>query len=395
MDRSFPGESEREFAQLLDLVYEASLEPTRWPQALARAADWLGASRSLLFTPGAAIDADGFFYSHGVSAEEMTIWSSRYVGQDFWTARAVERGLAYEGGIFRDSDLSNRQELLASDYYREHLVRMDIGWLLSGVILAPPDGHLPVVVLSNYRGVQAEGGFDDVARARMALLLPHLSRALAVMLRLRRAEHQAAASAGALDALSCGVALLDRQGRVVHANQRAESIWRATDGLRRDAMRHLAIDGAAARRAWQAALQATLDGAGRVAHFSEALNVPRSSGSGSYLLQLSRLSVGDRFGPLAGDACVIVFITDSERRQEPDAAVLMRLYGLSAAEARTAQALAGGARLADAAVAVDLSVNTLKTQLKQIYAKTGCASRAELTRLLLSVASVGDGQAAG
>lgn len=395
MGRSFPGESEREFAQLLDLVYAASLEPQRWPQTLARAADWLGASRSLLFTPGAAIDADGFFYSHGVSAEEMTIWSSRYVGQDFWTARAVERGLAYEGGIFRDSDLSNRQELLASDYYREHLVRMDIGWLLSGVILAPSDGTLPVVVLSNYRGVDAHTGFDDVARERMALLLPHLSRALAVMLRLRRAEHQAAASAGALDALNCGVALLDRRGRVVHANRRAQSLWREADGLQRDALGHIAIEGAAARRAWQAALQATLDASGRVAHFSEALSVPRSSGAGSYLLQLSRLSVGDRFGPLAGDACVIVFITDGERSLEPDPGMLMRLYGLSAAEARTAQALAGGARLADAAAALDLSVNTLKTQLKQIYAKTGCGSRAELTRLLLSVAGVAESQPAG
>jgi DNA-binding CsgD family transcriptional regulator len=394
MDRSFPGESEREFAHLLDLVYEASLEPQRWPQALAHAASWLGASRSLLFTPGAAIDADGFFYSHGVSAEEMTIWSSRYVGQDFWTARVVERGLVYEGSVFRDADLSTREELLASDYYREHLVRMDMGWLMSGVILAPPDGQLPVVVLSNYRGVQAEGGFDEVARARMGLLLPHLSRALAVMLRLRRAEHLAAASTGALDALSCGVALLDRQGRIVHANQRAESIWRAADGLRRDGLGHIAIDGAAARRAWQAALQATLDEAGRVAHFSEALNVPRGSGPGSYLLQLSRLSIGDRFGPLAGDACVIVFITDSERRQEPDATVLMRLYGFSAAEARTAQVLAGGARLAAAAAALDLSVNTLKTQLKQIYAKTGCGSRAELARLLLSLGAVEPASAA-
>ncbi|HEY0956408.1 MAG TPA: hypothetical protein VGE36_16735, partial [Roseateles sp.] len=220
MDRSFPGEGEREFAQLLDMVYEASMAPLQWPQALARAADWLGASRALLFTPGAAVDADGFFYSHGVSAEEMTIWSSRYVGQDFWTARVLERSLAYEGSIFRDGDLSTRQELLASDYYREHLVRMDIGWLLSGVILAPADASLPVVVLSSYRGVDAAQGFDDVARERLALLLPHLSRALAVMLRLRRAEHQAAASASALDALGCGVALLDRRGRIVHANRR-------------------------------------------------------------------------------------------------------------------------------------------------------------------------------
>lgn len=398
MNRPFPSDAEREFARLLDVVYEAALQPQQWSLALEHASRWLSASRALLFTPGAAIDVNGFFYSHGVSAEEMTIWSSRYVGQDFWTARVVERGLAYEGSIVRDGDLSTREELLASDYYREHLVRMDIGWLMTGVILAPPDGTLPVVVLSNYRGVHADGGFDDVSRVRMGLLLPHLSRALAVMLRLRRAEHNAAASASALDALGCGVALLDGRGRVVHANRRAESIWCEADGLRRDIQNQIRVSDAAGQRGWHAALCATLDSAGRVAHFSEALSVPRTSGEGGYLLQLSRLPAGGgRFGQVgehAGEACVIVFITDSERVAEPDAQVLIRLYGLSAAEARTAQALAGGARMGTVAETLGLSVNTLKSQLKQIYAKTGCGSRAELTRLLLSVAGVDAGAAA-
>lgn len=399
VDRSLPGKGEREFARLLEVVYEASMAPQQWPQALACAAEWLGASRALLFTPGAAVDADGFFYSHGVSAEEMTIWSSRYVAQDFWTERVVQRGLVYEGSVFRDGDLSTRRELLASDYYREHLVRMDIGWLLSGVILAPANASLPVVVMSSYRGVEAPQGFDDVARERMALLLPHLSRALAVMLRLRRAEHQAAASASALDALGWGVALLDRRGCIVHANRRAEAILRSADGLQRDARGQLRVADPDGQRAWREAWRATLESAGRVAHFSEALSVPRCSGEGHYLLQLSRLPAGGgRFGPLdvqVGEACVIVFMTDSERPPEPDAQVLMRLYGLSAAEARTARALAGGTRLGAAAEALGLSVNTLKSQLKQIYAKTGCSSRAELARLMLSVAGVEPASPAG
>lgn len=283
MDRSTLAAPEREFALLLDMVYEASLEPQCWAQALKLIVDWLGASRALLFTPRAAVDAEGFFYSHGVSPEEMTIWNSRYVGRDFWTSRVTERGLAFEGNIFRDGDLSTRAELLASDYYREHLMRMDIGWLLTGIILARPEANLPIVVLSTYRGVQATEGFDDTARERMALLLPHLSRALAVMLKLRQAEHKAAAAANVLDALSCGVALLDRQGRVVHANRRAESIWRASNGLARDAQGEILVTDRASRKAWHAALRATLNISERIPHFSEALSVRRASGEGSLL----------------------------------------------------------------------------------------------------------------
>lgn len=379
--------AEHELSRVLSHVYEAALEPQRWPAVLDVLAQWLGAKRALLFTPGASLGNEGFYYAHGVSAEEMAIWSSRYVRQDFWTARVIERGLAFEGSVFRDGDLSTRRELMASDYYREHLTRMDMGWLMTAVVLAPKDGSAPIVVLSNYRGIDAETGFDELARNRLALLLPHLSRSLGVMMRLRQAEMRAAASAAALDAMNCGVALLDGQGRILHANRRAESIWRAADGLRSEAGQ-VRIDESRCQRAWASALRATLADTGRVAHFSEHLQVPRRSGAGGYLLQLSRLPASSRFGPLPAQARAIVFITDTEADHAPDAETLRRLYELSPAEARTALALGDGAQLAVAAAKLGLSINTVKTQLKQIYAKTGCNSRADLARLLLSLAAL-------
>jgi DNA-binding CsgD family transcriptional regulator/PAS domain-containing protein len=379
--------AEQELSQVLSHVYEAALEPQRWPVVLDVLSQWLGAKRALLFTPAASLGDDGFFYAHGVSAEEMAIWNSRYVGQDFWTARAIERGLFLEGSIVRDGDLSTRRELMASDYYREHLTRMDIGWLMTAVVLSPKDGRTPIVVLSNYRGIDAETGFDEQSRNRLALLLPHLSRSLGVMMRLRQAEMRASASAAALDAMNCGVALLDGQGRILHANRRAESIWRAADGLRSETGQ-VRIDEPRCQRAWASALRATLAETGRVSHFSEHLQVPRGSGAGSYLLQLSRLPENSRFGPLPAQARVIVFITDTEAGLAPKGETLSRLYELSPAEARTALALGDGARLAIAAARLGLSINTVKTQLKQIYAKTGCSSRADLARLMLSLAAL-------
>ncbi|MFY7867223.1 helix-turn-helix transcriptional regulator [Roseateles sp.] len=388
MSHAAVGDAELELSQLLNLVYQAALEPQDWPAALQKAAHWLGAKRSLLFTPAQGLGEAGFFYAHGVSAEEMAIWNSRFVGTDFWSGRVLERQLGFEGSIFRDSDLSTRSELLDSDYYREHLVRMDMAWLMSAVVLAPKDASLPLVALSNYRGLDADSGFDDQQRDRLALLLPHLSRSLGVMLRLRQAETRAAASALALDSLSCGVALLDGQGRVVHTNRRIESICRAADGMRLEAGQ-LRLDDADSQRAWTGALHQTLAETGSVGHFSDHLRVTRSSGGAeAYLLQLSRLPENSRFGSLPAQARVIVFITDTEQGQTPTAQTLIRLYGLSTAEARTALALADGARLSDVASKLVLSVNTVKTQLKQIYAKMGCESRADFARLMLSLGAV-------
>lgn len=377
---------DRIYSALLDQVYQAALEPWQWPDVLVSSAGWLGAQRALMFTPDAGFDDGGFFYSHGVSAEEMTLWNSRHVGEDFWTSRTLAKKLDYEGSVFLDNDLSTRDELLASDYYQQHLSRMQIAWLLASVVLRPQDRSLPWVACSFYRGPDAIG-FDQASREKMELLLPHISRALGVMFRLRAADIRAASSAAALDALSFGVVLLNAAGQVVQANLEAQQIW-----LRSDAMTcadgKLRMRDTVAQRAWTAALRSTLSasGVGRVSHFSEVLKVPDAS-NGAYLLQMSRLPEIGRFGALDGRARNIVFITQEHRKLLPRPEVLQRLYSLTPAEIRCVEAL-GTDKLEHAADVLGLSPHTVRTQLKSVYAKTGCDSRADLTRLLLSLASI-------
>ncbi|CAN5606381.1 helix-turn-helix transcriptional regulator [soil metagenome] len=377
---------DRVYSALLERVYQAALEPWQWPDVLALSTDWLGARRALMFTPDAGFGDGGFFYSHGVSAEEMALWNSRHVGEDFWTSRTLAKKLDFEGSVILDGDLSSRHELLASDYYREHLSRMQIAWLLASVVLRPLDRSLPWVACSFYRGPD-DSGFDETSREKMQLLLPHISRALGVMFRLRAADIRAASSAAALDALSFGVVLLNAAGKVVQSNLEAEQIW-----LRGEAMTctddNLQMRNPAAQRAWSAALRATLGagGVGRVSHFSEVLRAPDASG-GAYLLQMSRLPETGRFGALDGRARSIVFITQEHRKLLPSPEVLQRLYNLTPAEIRCVQAL-GTDKLEQAADVLGLSPHTVRTQLKNVYAKTGCDSRADLTRLLLSLASI-------
>ncbi|KJZ20923.1 LuxR family transcriptional regulator [Loktanella sp. S4079] len=61
------------------------------------------------------------------------------------------------------------------------------------------------------------------------------------------------------------------------------------------------------------------------------------------------------------------------------------IYGLSDGQTALAQRIVGGDSLPDAAHALGVSVNTLRTQLTRIYDKTGVNSQAALVRALLSV----------
>ena len=59
-------------------------------------------------------------------------------------------------------------------------------------------------------------------------------------------------------------------------------------------------------------------------------------------------------------------------------------FGLTKAEARLASYLANGASLASMAQAFDVKLTTIRSQLQQVFAKTGTSRQAELVALLLS-----------
>ena len=74
----------------------------------------------------------------------------------------------------------------------------------------------------------------------------------------------------------------------------------------------------------------------------------------------------------------------SDRAGLLDIARLRAEFGLTKAEARLALRLAGGASLASAAEAFDVKLTTIRSQLQQVFAKSGTSRQAELVALLLS-----------
>jgi DNA-binding CsgD family transcriptional regulator len=68
----------------------------------------------------------------------------------------------------------------------------------------------------------------------------------------------------------------------------------------------------------------------------------------------------------------------------PAAARLRAEFGLTKAEARLALRLAEGTSLASAAQAFDVKLTTIRSQLQQVFAKTGTSRQSELVAMLLS-----------
>ena len=74
----------------------------------------------------------------------------------------------------------------------------------------------------------------------------------------------------------------------------------------------------------------------------------------------------------------------AERAGMPAVARLRAQFGLTKAEARLALSLAAGASLPSIAQAFDVKLTTVRSQLQQVFAKTGTSRQAELVAVLLS-----------
>ena len=92
-----------------------------------------------------------------------------------------------------------------------------------------------------------------------------------------------------------------------------------------------------------------------------------------------------------GQSFALLLMTPVSSERTPSLDLMRSLFDLTPAEARVAQGIGAGKTLEDLAAAGEVSINTVRNQLRRVLEKTGCARQAELAALLSSVA-VGAGQ---
>jgi DNA-binding CsgD family transcriptional regulator len=80
----------------------------------------------------------------------------------------------------------------------------------------------------------------------------------------------------------------------------------------------------------------------------------------------------------------LVFVSTPEQLGKIQETTLRTFYGLTAAEQRLALLILEGFRLEEAAQSLHISLNTVRTHMKRIYAKTKTGCQTDLVRMLLT-----------
>lgn len=359
---------------LVDSIYEAALAPARWTPVVETIAHELGATSVWL--------CSGRLATGGVSYHRNLIWGARdralaeqcaVCQPSPWSEAASKLPL---GVTRRSSDLVPFRDLVRTDFYHDFVEPLQIHHCIGATSLLE-NGF--VAIHSAYRP-WGRGEFGDEEVAFFQRLVRHLRRADILSLHMQDTAERGAAALETLEHLALGVVLVDRDGRPVHLNRSAEVLVGAEDGLSlvgRKLHAWLDADTRALRRA-------LLDAAGRGSpERGGELLIRRPSGLRSIVALVVPLRPEGLFPGSTAPAAAL-FLADPERAPEGLLALLGRLYGLTPAEARVALEVARGGGLTEVAAALDVSINTVRTQLAHVFAKTETRRQADLARLLSS-----------
>jgi DNA-binding CsgD family transcriptional regulator len=384
-----------QLSDLIGLIYEGATDPSRWTRDILPAiGEYIEAPACILYSVLHTPQNSGYFFLHGITQEHVDQYVHKYYDVDVWKIALAEKNLYATGNVVIGDELIPRTQLLASSFYKECLSRnKNMVQLLTGMVFGMNSPTSVPAVCSFFRGSH-HPDFDEENRARMRLLLPHLSRSLGVMQRLRSAELAIAATLTALDRLPSGVLLLDDSGAVAFANRSAHRMLENNEGLflrklyNFNGLGDLIAENAAVNKALSDAISATLNrDPYATPHFSEYITVPHASGLASYTLQFSALGNQNEFGSDSGAYAAIIFIADSAQVVDIDPAKLQSAYGLTPAEARVAVALLKLGSAKEVADKLGVSPHTVRVQIRHAYAKLGVDTRARFVKLLLGLSS--------
>ena len=188
---------------LVHSIYDAALEPTRWPDVVSRVAGVCAASRAMLFTVAHTAEQGGFFFTHNLPQQALDRWASLDVQAraDPFFQLLSARNRIVEGDVHVGEDLVPRPKLVVTSFYKQWWQPIGIDHLCVGIVFDGTDAHKLPVVFSLYRSGD-EGPFGPREVDIVRRLLAHLSRALGTMFHLRDRQLQVAVTRAALDHLS-------------------------------------------------------------------------------------------------------------------------------------------------------------------------------------------------
>jgi DNA-binding CsgD family transcriptional regulator len=281
-----------------------------------------------------------------------------------------------------------RESFEKTTFYNE-VVRPEGGYY--GLVAAPfrQNRHGAFLAIERMHG---QPDFDESDADTIRAVLPHLTSAMLVRLKLEDVEYNARQFYGALEQLDVGVLIVDQELRPFFMNRFAESLVAEMDGLAlgRGKLNAGSLSTTQALRRKVELAMALHDKRRHrqievrdVLKIGERLEIPRTNLRPPLIAIVAPLSVeiGQRL--LAPPSRAVIFVKRPQQAPHIDIAEMQDRFGLTPRQAKLTALLAQGNSLSQAGKVMGIAVETVRFHLRETFERTNTNRQIDLVRLVL------------
>lgn len=348
---------------LIDQIHEAGLVPSLWPALLADLGAAIGGNGGAVFAVrdgyARAVNSpnhDGIMelFMHGG-------WSSR--------DKTLPRALALNySGFISERELFSEVELDEDEVYRQFFRKYGLDYR-AGTIISLPVGDTIAVTIFRTR---EQGAVQNETISFLDGLRPYLARA--ALTASRFGFERALAQAEALQTVGLPGAMLRASGQVVAVNALFEQL---VPSLFLDRSKRLVVADTLADAMLANALLAA-----QHARKQAVWSIPVAATLYRRPMIMHLIPVCGAAHDIFAQADLMLVVTPVDRATIPSAEVLQGLFDLTPAEARVARSIGDAQTVDTIALALGVSRETVRSQVKAVLSKTGLSRQQELISLL-------------
>jgi DNA-binding CsgD family transcriptional regulator len=362
---------DKQLDYLIGMLYETVLNPTLWSEALGLCASYTDCTVAHMVVIDKRFNHPVFSAYGGdvMTQENESDYINHYMSIDpRMTSNMMHNAAVHEWRCCHNY-LGN-QVINRSEFYQDYLIPSGGRYSMGAYVDDSMDQHTLIGLLR----IVGQPPFGDEEQMAAQRFSGHLQRALRLQRHTQNLQTKADLGARAIDALALSMLIVDGKGAILHLNVGAERLLNSRNsGLVCKDNHLLAADYVCKNRLATLIAQATGYPAVGGAMFL--------GGGQNRQLLVTPLPAASPFAQDWQTPLALVLVIEAGKNLS-SLQLLGALYNLSPAELRVASALLAGKSPEEYAQEAGVSMNTVRSQLKNLFQKTGARRQSELVSML-------------
>jgi DNA-binding CsgD family transcriptional regulator len=370
--------------ELIEIIYAAAKTPNEWQNFLAKFEEVVPGTSVAILIRSLSSERGVHAIHHNFRNGAIEEYLKSHAETAPWIsiAKEIECGVA-----FSTEDHVPLSSIMKTAFYKDFLKPFGIGGGFGVKLWDRSDGRAVFIATCTHDRI---AGLKPMMLALINALTPHLQRVVALRWALRRER-----------AKGLEEGLVRQVNPVFVLNCRRQVLFMNSAALRAHSEGIVEVD--KANRTFRliskndnAALDRLIEAGRPVAgrsrgHARQLMSFSISGAPNPNALELLMLPAAleeppqDIFSDATKEPQMLIVLRLRGRVQPPSVEDIRAILSLSPREAEVALGLANGHYPEELAKVLDVSVDTVRWHLKNIYQRVGCSSQAELVRVVLSL----------